>query len=113
VAAALSAQGKAGGGLAKAHHRVHAGALQIAVPAGRALAEAQKIAKLDAVLSAVALNYPANTTLEVVPMSGTGTARDQSEQLKRATAKDPDMQRVLKALSAELDTVSPLTEGEL
>ena len=97
--------------LAKAQARLDKGTLTLSLPGGRKLAEGRRAAKNNpAVVEAVHRYYSDTTSLEVIPLPGTGTDRDRQDALERLVLADPDMQRILRALDAQLDRVVPLTD---
>lgn len=84
------------------------GVLRIAVPAGRPLAEARRAVADERVAELLAREYPPGTAVEVVPQSGTGTAADREQALRREVLADPAAARILRGLSAEIERVVPL-----
>jgi hypothetical protein len=111
LAKALNDLGGSAAILAKAQARLDKGTLTLSLPGGRKLAEGRRAAKNNpAVVEAVHRYYSDQTSLEVIPLPGTGSDRDRQDALERMVLADPDMQRILRALDAQLDRVVPLTD---
>ncbi len=111
LAKALNDLGGSAATLAKAQARLDRGTLTLSLPGGRKLAEGRRAAKNNpAVVEAVHRYYSDTTSLEVIPLPGTGSDRDRQDALERLVLADPDMQRILRALDAQLHRVVPLTD---
>ena len=86
--------------------------LRVQLPAGRLVSRGRRATELRAVLDAVGRLDPPETRLRVDVLPGTGTARDQQAALKQELLDDPKMRRVLDALGAKIERVTPAGEGE-
>lgn len=82
------------------------GRLRVAIPQGRALAEARRAA--DQVAQALARHYPERTVLEIVPRSPDG--RPTPEDLVAEVERDPAVRRITERLGAVLGRVTGLAE---
>ncbi|MEM6926581.1 MAG: hypothetical protein AAF602_06620, partial [Myxococcota bacterium] len=82
------------------------------VPAGRALAEARKAQALPEVVRAVDHHFSGKATLQTAPLPGTGTPGEHQQALQREVLDDPDYQRIIRALGAEIDTVTSLRDDQ-
>jgi len=99
--------------LATGRARLERGTLIISLPGGRKLAEGRRAAKNNpAVLEAVHKFYAPHTALEVIPLPNTGSDRDRQDALERRVLTDPGIQRIVRALDAQLHRVVPLTDGD-
>ncbi|MEN0065604.1 MAG: DNA polymerase III subunit gamma/tau [Myxococcota bacterium] len=86
------------------------GTLTIRVPAGRALAEARRAQELPEVARAVDVHFSGHAKLQTAPLPGTGTPKEHQQALQREVLDDPDYQRIIRALGAEIDTVTSLRD---
>ncbi|MCB9677538.1 MAG: hypothetical protein H6737_20685 [Alphaproteobacteria bacterium] len=99
--------------LAEGRVKLDRGTLLISLPGGRKLAEGRRAAKHNpAVEEAVHRYYSETTTLEVIALPDTGSDRDRQDALERQVLADPDIQRIVRALDAQLNRVVPLTDGD-
>lgn len=86
------------------------GVLRIAVPSGRALAEARKAKEIPEVRGELQALFPGVETIEVVPLAGTATPAEQQKILQQEVLDDPDCRRIIQKLGAELEGVTSLRD---
>ncbi len=98
--------------LAAGTPRWQSGILTIQVPAGRALAEARRAEALPEVVRALDHHFSGKARLQTAPLPGTGTAVENQRALQREVLDDPDYQRIIRALGAEIDTVTSLRDDQ-
>lgn len=113
LAEALRKLGGPAAVLADGRAKLDRGTLLISLPGGRPLAEGRRAAKHNpAVEEAVHRYYSESTSLEVIALPDTGSDRDRQDALERQVLADPDYQRIVRALDAQLSRVVPLTDGD-
>ncbi|MBX2797197.1 MAG: DNA polymerase III subunit gamma/tau [Myxococcales bacterium] len=84
--------------------------LVVKVPAGRALAEARRVKGEAEVMGAVRRHFPGIEALDVAPMEGTGTKAEHARALEKEVREDPEFQRIIETLGAEVDMVTSLRD---
>jgi DNA polymerase III gamma/tau subunit len=84
--------------------------LRVAVPSGRALAEARRAKGLPEVQGELRALFPGVEAVEVVPLAGTASPAEQQKLLQQEVLDDPDCKRIIQKLGAELEAVTSLRD---
>lgn len=108
VQAAWKKLGTPAAPLLQAQPELRGQVLRLTLPAGLALAQGERAARMQSVRTAVEQYYPPGTRLQLVAEAGTGTAKDRMDALKREVMDDPRMKPVFQTFSATVDTVTRL-----
>jgi hypothetical protein len=86
------------------------GLLRIAVPSGRALAEARRAKSIPEIQGQLRALFPGVETVDVVPLAGTATPAELQKLLQQEVLDDPDCKRIIQKLGAELEGVTSLRD---
>ena len=89
---------------------VRQGRLVLQVPSGRKLAGARRWMDRPDVRAALRSGWPSVDAVDLVPLPGTGTPREQEEAMRRELLADPAVRDILTALDATIDKVTSLRD---
>jgi hypothetical protein len=108
----LAAFGAGGERLAAAKPSMRGDVLVLAVPAGRALAEARRARGMPEVEGVVRSAFPKIRSIEVAPLAGTGTPADHERALRAQVLDEPELRRIVQKLGAEIESVTSLRDDD-
>ena len=107
--AALTQQGERFAVITKAVHLEEERRLRLILPAGRPLAEAERLLKDPTIAKALEASYPAGTA---IALEASRSGRVDSAQLEREFLADPALRRIVQTLGATIERVEPHTSEE-